>query len=158
MIYIKHFKRGHKNCLLFIKSNSLSVVSHNIDTNYSSSNTEKYKVNFKDISLDIRFLVNSLYYFLSASGMPDQRVWISTSITWDFSKPKPKCHGRYVRNVCVFGLGDLHRLVSEKKLFANKFHYAYQPFTLMCMEEWIFNKSVTYSYTDLDYYRDLMND
>ncbi|XP_022301003.2 beta-1,3-galactosyl-O-glycosyl-glycoprotein beta-1,6-N-acetylglucosaminyltransferase 4-like isoform X2 [Crassostrea virginica] len=94
----------------------------------------------------------------TASGMPDQRVWISTSITWDFSKPKPKCHGRYVRNVCVFGLGDLHRLVSEKKLFANKFHYAYQPFTLMCMEEWIFNKSVTYSYTDLDYYRDLMND
>lgn len=94
--------------------------------------------------------------FSSASGIPDQSLWITTSITWKFSKPKPVCHGKYVRDVCVFGLGDLQRLVSVKELFANKFYHDYQPFALKCMEEWLFNKSSTTLPSELYYYRRLM--
>lgn len=49
----------------------------------------------------------------------------------------------YVRNICVFGLGDLNKIVQEKTLFINKFYHYYQPFALMCMEEWYFNKTFT---------------
>lgn len=94
--------------------------------------------------------------FSSASGIPDQSLWITTSITWKFLKLKPVCHGKYVRDVCVFGLGDLQRLVSVKELFANKFYHDYQPFALKCMEEWLFNKSSSTLPSELYYYRRLM--
>jgi hypothetical protein len=45
------------------------------------------------------------------------------------------CHGRYIRSICVFGVGDLPLLASRPELFANKFHIDYEPLTLECMEE-----------------------
>ncbi|XP_078331661.1 N-acetyllactosaminide beta-1,6-N-acetylglucosaminyl-transferase-like isoform X3 [Crassostrea virginica] len=91
----------------------------------------------------------------TASGVPDRRVWITTSVTWN---PEP-CRGKYVRDICVFGVGDLHSLVLKKELFANKFYYDYQPYALICMEKWIQHKSLNGLTSDLDlkYYRDLIN-
>ena len=82
-------------------------------------------------------------------------MWITTSVTWN---PEP-CRGKYVRDICVFGVGDLHSLVLKKELFANKFYYDYQPYALICMEEWIQHKSLNSLTSDLDlkYYRDLIN-
>ena len=102
-------------------------------------------------------IFKDIVFSSSDFGIPDQRLWITTSITWNFLKPTPVCHGKYVRDICIFGLGDLQTLVSKQELFANKFYHNYQPFALMCMEEWIFNRSVTNSYFDLSYYRHLIN-
>lgn len=56
--------------------------------------------------------------------------------TWPFIWP---CEGRWVRQICVFGVGDLPLLASRPELFANKFHINYQPLALDCMEERHYN-------------------
>ncbi|XP_048757687.1 beta-1,3-galactosyl-O-glycosyl-glycoprotein beta-1,6-N-acetylglucosaminyltransferase 3-like isoform X2 [Ostrea edulis] len=87
------------------------------------------------------------------AGVPNRKLWIAASTTWE--GPSEICHGKYVRSICVFGLGDLNKLVSEKELFANKFVHDYQPLALQCMEEWIYNKTInniplqTYHYRNL---------
>ena len=54
---------------------------------------------------------------------------------------KHPCSGKYSRNICIFGAGDLVRLGSAKQLFANKFHVDFQPAAYDCIEEWIFNRT-----------------
>uniref|UniRef100_A0A8W8NTK0 Uncharacterized protein n=1 Tax=Magallana gigas TaxID=29159 RepID=A0A8W8NTK0_MAGGI len=79
-----------------------------------------------------------------ASGVPNRKSWITVGVMWQSKGPaREVCHGMYVRNICVFGLGDLNKIVQEKTLFINKFYHYYQPFALMCMEEWYFNKTFT---------------
>uniref|UniRef100_K1Q3I5 N-acetyllactosaminide beta-1,6-N-acetylglucosaminyl-transferase n=1 Tax=Magallana gigas TaxID=29159 RepID=K1Q3I5_MAGGI len=79
-----------------------------------------------------------------ASGVPNPKSWITVGVMWESKGPaREVCHGMYVRNICVFGLGDLNKIVQEKTLFINKFYHYYQPFALMCMEEWYFNKTFT---------------
>jgi len=52
-----------------------------------------------------------------------------------------KCHGKRVRQICIFGIGDLPLLASRQEMFANKFHLDYQPYTYQCMDELIFNRT-----------------
>lgn len=52
-----------------------------------------------------------------------------------------KCHGKRVRQICIFGIGDLPLLASRQEMFANKFHFDYQPYTYQCMDELIFNRT-----------------
>ncbi|XP_061186522.1 beta-1,3-galactosyl-O-glycosyl-glycoprotein beta-1,6-N-acetylglucosaminyltransferase-like, partial [Saccostrea echinata] len=72
----------------------------------------------------------------------------------DFSSTKPylsrfkiwkntryPCHGQFVRSVCVFGVKDLPILALRPEFFANKFYIDYQPYTLKCMDELIFNRT-----------------
>ncbi|XP_064594389.1 beta-1,3-galactosyl-O-glycosyl-glycoprotein beta-1,6-N-acetylglucosaminyltransferase 3-like, partial [Liolophura sinensis] len=84
------------------------------------------------------------------SGEPDKKLWLAMYASW--SQP---CHGRFVRGVCVFGLGDIARLTSRKELFANKFYLQFHPFALHCMADWIRNKSLSNVPSDLYYYRQL---
>ncbi|XP_075427732.1 putative beta-1,3-galactosyl-O-glycosyl-glycoprotein beta-1,6-N-acetylglucosaminyltransferase 7 [Ascaphus truei] len=44
------------------------------------------------------------------------------------------CHGHYVRNICVYGLGDLQWLTKSPHLFANKFDLGRYPLVLDCLE------------------------
>ncbi|KAL5018730.1 hypothetical protein ScPMuIL_004452 [Solemya velum] len=88
----------------------------------------------------------------SYSGVPDKKPWLAVFVAWGGSD---KCEGRFVRSVCVFGVGDLRRLVLKKELFANKFYLDFQPLALRCMEEWLFNKTQHSNSLDLQYYRDL---
>ena len=46
-----------------------------------------------------------------------------------------QCHGKWVRSVCVYGVGDLPPMAKAYQLFANKFYYDLQPMTLRCLEE-----------------------
>ncbi|XP_060063005.1 beta-1,3-galactosyl-O-glycosyl-glycoprotein beta-1,6-N-acetylglucosaminyltransferase 4-like [Ylistrum balloti] len=84
------------------------------------------------------------------TGVPDEKPFLATYANWG-----GPCHGKYVRGMCIYGLGDLTELVSRKELFANKFHYDYQPLALSCLEEWHVNKT----FVDLPfksyYYRQL---
>ncbi|KAK7504405.1 hypothetical protein BaRGS_00004271 [Batillaria attramentaria] len=52
------------------------------------------------------------------------------------------CFGKRVRNICIFGVGDLPMLTSRKELFANKFHSDFEPVALECLEEWLFNMTL----------------
>ncbi|KAK7104117.1 N-acetyllactosaminide beta-1,6-N-acetylglucosaminyl-transferase-like [Littorina saxatilis] len=60
---------------------------------------------------------------------------------WDGAKEKyGGCHGKIVRGICHFGVGDLPLLTKSPQLFANKFSYDYQPLSYDCLEEWYFHK------------------
>lgn len=46
------------------------------------------------------------------------------------------CRGRYVRDICVYGIGDLPWLINSKGMFANKFESDTSPEALDCLEQW----------------------
>ncbi|XP_045211843.1 beta-1,3-galactosyl-O-glycosyl-glycoprotein beta-1,6-N-acetylglucosaminyltransferase-like isoform X2 [Mercenaria mercenaria] len=71
-------------------------------------------------------------------GKPDEKPWLAAFSIWGRRSP---CQGKVVREVCVFGVGDLKTLTSRHNLFANKFHIDYQRYALDCMEEWHFNRT-----------------
>jgi len=56
-----------------------------------------------------------------------------------FSYP---CAGKFVRSVCVFGVGDLALLARRPELFANKFNEDFEPAAYACMEELLFNRTL----------------
>lgn len=51
------------------------------------------------------------------------------------------CYGRRVRQICIFGIGDLPLLARRPEFFANKFYLYYQTYALQCMEELHFNRT-----------------
>ncbi|KAL4229262.1 hypothetical protein ACF0H5_012302 [Mactra antiquata] len=51
------------------------------------------------------------------------------------------CTGKVVRDICVFGIGELQYLAYAKELFANKFYLDYKHYALDCMEELIYNRT-----------------
>ena len=51
---------------------------------------------------------------------------------WPFNWP---CKGKIVREICIFGVGDLPALGTRPELFANKFHLKFEKFAYQCMEE-----------------------
>ncbi|KAK3608207.1 hypothetical protein CHS0354_039223 [Potamilus streckersoni] len=84
------------------------------------------------------------------TGPPEEKRWLAVFAKW--GEP---CQGKYVRGVCVFGVGDLHELVAREELFVNKFHLTYQPLALDCLEEWLYNRTFNSEIVDLDFYRKL---
>ncbi|KAM9219044.1 beta-1,3-galactosyl-O-glycosyl-glycoprotein beta-1,6-N-acetylglucosaminyltransferase 7-like [Leptosomus discolor] len=44
------------------------------------------------------------------------------------------CKGHYVRDICVYGLGDLQWIIESPHLFANKFEPATYPLVMDCLE------------------------
>ncbi|KAJ8358619.1 hypothetical protein SKAU_G00151440 [Synaphobranchus kaupii] len=46
------------------------------------------------------------------------------------------CKGRYIRDICVYGLEDLQWIVNRKSMFANKFETSSFPEAVDCLEEW----------------------
>ncbi|XP_033758800.1 beta-1,3-galactosyl-O-glycosyl-glycoprotein beta-1,6-N-acetylglucosaminyltransferase-like [Pecten maximus] len=51
------------------------------------------------------------------------------------------CGGKVVRQICIFGIEDLPVLFGRSELFANKFYWDFQPLTLDCMEELLYNRT-----------------
>ncbi|XP_064596768.1 beta-1,3-galactosyl-O-glycosyl-glycoprotein beta-1,6-N-acetylglucosaminyltransferase-like [Liolophura sinensis] len=70
------------------------------------------------------------YHFLTRF-----KIWAGTKL-WKL------CTGKFTRAICIFGVKDLPVLTSQRHLFANKFHWDYQPYVLDCLEEWHFNKTI----------------
>ena len=62
-----------------------------------------------------------------------------------------------MREICIFGVGDMPWLFNRPELFANKFHKDYQWLTYDCMEELIYNRTQSGSYRTFSskYYDDL---
>ncbi|XP_067857773.1 N-acetyllactosaminide beta-1,6-N-acetylglucosaminyl-transferase-like [Heptranchias perlo] len=55
------------------------------------------------------------------------------------------CKGHYVRNICVYGLGDLEWLAQKDSLFANKFEVNSHPLVAQCMERWLRPRTLSQS-------------
>ncbi|XP_036624591.1 N-acetyllactosaminide beta-1,6-N-acetylglucosaminyl-transferase-like isoform X1 [Trichosurus vulpecula] len=57
------------------------------------------------------------------------------AIKWsDMEREHGGCHGHYVRDICIFGNGDLKWLYDSPNMFANKFELKTYPLTLECLE------------------------
>ncbi|XP_002737587.1 N-acetyllactosaminide beta-1,6-N-acetylglucosaminyl-transferase-like [Saccoglossus kowalevskii] len=67
--------------------------------------------------------------------------WDSTAraIKWMYYDGElyPPCTGKYVRHICVYGVGDLRWLTSQHHLFANKFDLKMDPVVVQCLEQWL---------------------
>ncbi|XP_041747943.2 beta-1,3-galactosyl-O-glycosyl-glycoprotein beta-1,6-N-acetylglucosaminyltransferase 7-like [Coregonus clupeaformis] len=46
------------------------------------------------------------------------------------------CKGRYVRDICIYGLEDLQWIINRNSMFANKFESKTIPEALDCLEQW----------------------
>ncbi|XP_032837082.2 beta-1,3-galactosyl-O-glycosyl-glycoprotein beta-1,6-N-acetylglucosaminyltransferase-like [Petromyzon marinus] len=57
----------------------------------------------------------------------------------------PPCRGAYVRQICVYGAGDLPWLVRQRQLFANKFDTAVDPVAVHCLEWYLRNRAVKWA-------------
>ncbi|KAM9858390.1 beta-1,3-galactosyl-O-glycosyl-glycoprotein beta-1,6-N-acetylglucosaminyltransferase-like [Aulostomus maculatus] len=54
----------------------------------------------------------------------------------------PKCQGIHVRSICVYGAGDLHWLIQQHHLFANKFDADKDPIAIYCLEKYLRTKAM----------------
>ncbi|XP_077053833.1 putative beta-1,3-galactosyl-O-glycosyl-glycoprotein beta-1,6-N-acetylglucosaminyltransferase 7 [Siphateles boraxobius] len=46
------------------------------------------------------------------------------------------CKGQYIRDICIFGIGDLPWIIKRECMFANKFEIASFPEAVDCLELW----------------------
>lgn len=82
----------------------------------------------------------------SYTGTPEgtrtyRKPFLARFKNWEPPQGDYLCQGKYVRDICIFGIGDLPTLSNTIHLFANKFHIDYQPFALDCMEELHYNRT-----------------
>ncbi|KAF7669890.1 hypothetical protein LDENG_00100690 [Lucifuga dentata] len=54
----------------------------------------------------------------------------------------PECHGKHVRQVCVYGAGDLPWMIQQHHLFANKFDIDVDPTAVYCLEKYLRQKAL----------------
>jgi hypothetical protein len=98
----------------------------------------------------------SIYFELFlCPGYPSDKPFLSVYAIWN----KTECRGKMVRQICVFGVGDLPTLVSRPELFANKFYSDYEPLALDCLEAWLRYKETRDDrkrFINLDDYRRLL--
>lgn len=119
-------------------------------------------------------IANQFIHWLNDTYSPEENVWatlntfpwapggyeteirhkygtfLSRAINWE--DDKPKCHGKYVRSVCVFGIGDMPWLASKPQLIANKFDYHFDHLVLDCLEDMLRNRTKNPSVHRLDWY------
>ena len=90
--------------------------------------------------------------FFLFSGNPEKKPWNAVYAAWG---GRDRCHGKFIRGVCVFGIGDLNELASKKELFANKFYSDYQYLALDCLEEYLYNRTFNQLVFESFYYNQL---
>ncbi|KAM5157967.1 N-acetyllactosaminide beta-1,6-N-acetylglucosaminyl-transferase-like [Mantella aurantiaca] len=68
-------------------------------------------------------------------SMPDAQ-WEGNlrAIKWRDMNDHGGCHGHYIRDICIYGTGDLQWLINTNSIFANKFELKSYPPTLECLE------------------------
>ena len=89
----------------------------------------------------------------STQGIPDEKPWLASYAMWRGGKTV--CFGKWLRGVCVYGIGDLPELIKNKYLFANKFLLDVDPLAYECMEALIEQRSICPPPFNDTYYRNL---
>ncbi|XP_061585998.1 beta-1,3-galactosyl-O-glycosyl-glycoprotein beta-1,6-N-acetylglucosaminyltransferase-like [Cololabis saira] len=54
----------------------------------------------------------------------------------------PACQGHHMRNICVYGTGDLQWLIEQHHFFANKFDTDIDPIAVYCLEKYLRKKAI----------------
>lgn len=54
----------------------------------------------------------------------------------------PKCNGNHVREICVYGAGDLQWMIEQHHLFANKFDTDTDAIAVYCLERYLRTKAL----------------
>ena len=85
------------------------------------------------------------------ASLPEKKDWLAVYALWSWRS----CKGKVVRDVCVFGVGDLHTLVNKEYLFANKFYMDFEHLALDCMQEWYSNRTFYAPFFNTTYYENL---
>lgn len=83
---------------------------------------------------------------------PERKPWMTSYAAW---KKRDGCGGKFVRDVCVFGIADLPSLIDRREMFANKFHADFEYLTVDCLREWLENKTKHQLPIDLEFYRNI---
>ncbi|XP_060928064.1 beta-1,3-galactosyl-O-glycosyl-glycoprotein beta-1,6-N-acetylglucosaminyltransferase-like [Limanda limanda] len=55
----------------------------------------------------------------------------------------PECHGSHVREVCIYGAGDLKWMLKQHHLFANKFDIDTDPIAVYCLEKYLRKRALS---------------
>uniref|UniRef100_A0A8D0GZT6 Uncharacterized protein n=1 Tax=Sphenodon punctatus TaxID=8508 RepID=A0A8D0GZT6_SPHPU len=73
------------------------------------------------------------------------------AIKWsDMTRSHGGCHGRYVRDICIYGPGDLKWLFNSSGMFANKFELKTYPPTVECLELRLRERALNQSETPVE--------
>lgn len=90
------------------------------------------------------------YYWATLQRLPDSPGGSSAvgwgskvrAIKWSYfaDQQYPACQGQYQRNICVYGVGDLHWLTQRPHMFANKFDLNMDHVVLKCLTTWMIDK------------------
>ncbi|KAI5094769.1 beta-1,3-galactosyl-O-glycosyl-glycoprotein beta-1,6-N-acetylglucosaminyltransferase 3, partial [Silurus meridionalis] len=69
---------------------------------------------------------------------------ISRLIKWGGHEGEvyPVCQGIHVRDICVYGVGDLYWMLQQHHLFANKFDTDFDPIAIRCLEKYLRHKAL----------------
>ena len=114
--------------------------------NLSITNGQTYHI----MSMFAAELVMSIVRLcVSVTGDPETKaftarasIWLPISYQAQWSWEHWSCHGKWVREICIFGVGDLPWLYRRPELFVNKFYAEHEPLAYDCMEELIYNRTV----------------
>lgn len=77
-----------------------------------------------------------IFWYFVCLGNPDIKEFMGVYVKWS-SMVHSRCAGKYVRWVCVLGVGDLSDLLTRHEFFVNKFDINYQPLAFDCAERWL---------------------
>ncbi|CAL1543890.1 unnamed protein product [Lymnaea stagnalis] len=69
-------------------------------------------------------------------------TWITSFSLWS-TPSSHECATMYVRDICIFSPEDLSSLVTKDSMFANKFYISHHPAALHCMDQMIFNQTLS---------------
>ena len=101
---------------------------------------------------------------ISFAGNPETKTFTARATIWapianqiNWSWKNWDCQGKWVRAICIFGVGDLPWLAQRPELFANKFFQDFEWLAFDCMEELIHNRTIASSRLTFDptYYENL---
>ncbi|OCT76438.1 hypothetical protein XELAEV_18031638mg [Xenopus laevis] len=82
------------------------------------------------------------HYWVTLNRIPDvpgsapNASWEGNlrAVKWKDMKNQEGCHGHYVRDICIYGTGDLPWLMNSRSVFANKFEVKSYPPTVECLD------------------------
>jgi hypothetical protein len=71
----------------------------------------------------------------------DTNLFIARFKNWKTRPDHFECKGKWIREICIFGIGDLPLLAQRPEMFANKFNSDFHPLAYDCMEEMHYNRT-----------------
>ncbi|XP_070560046.1 beta-1,3-galactosyl-O-glycosyl-glycoprotein beta-1,6-N-acetylglucosaminyltransferase-like [Ptychodera flava] len=86
------------------------------------------------------------YRFDTKEDVTREKLWRKRSNSGEI-----ECYGVYVRDICIFTVRDLPRIVHQPQLFANKFHIDFDALAIDCLEEILRDRTENPTNIDLSF-------